>query len=144
MQGPLPRKLESYPMRLTERLRYGDTDRQGHVNNAVYATLSESGRVHFLFDPDNPVTPTGTDFVIVKLTIVFRRELLWPGTVEIGTGVARIGGKSITLEQGMFCNGEAVATAENVMAIMDARTRRAIEIPPMTLKRLEDWMLPPM
>jgi acyl-CoA thioester hydrolase len=26
-------------------LRYADTDRQGHVNNAVFATFLESGRV---------------------------------------------------------------------------------------------------
>jgi acyl-CoA thioester hydrolase len=29
---------------VAESVRYGDTDRQGHVNNAVFATYSESGR----------------------------------------------------------------------------------------------------
>lgn len=136
------RPLDAYPMRYTEQLRYGDTDRQGHINNAAYATFSESGRVAFLFNPENPVSPPGTDFVIVNLSISFHRELRWPGTVEIGTGVKRIGTKSLTLEQGMFSNGVRVASAENVLAIMDDATRRAIAIPDDARTRLEAWLLP--
>ena len=29
-----------------EVCRYGDTDRQGHVNNAAFVTFCETGRVH--------------------------------------------------------------------------------------------------
>ena len=42
--------LEAFPTQVTENIRYGDTDRQGHVNNAVYATYFESGRVDLLHD----------------------------------------------------------------------------------------------
>ncbi|MET3446565.1 hypothetical protein [Ralstonia sp. 1138] len=27
--------LSDYPLHSTDKLRYGDTDRQGHINNAV-------------------------------------------------------------------------------------------------------------
>lgn len=135
------REPAAYPARVVERLRYRDTDRQGHVNNAVYATLFEIGRVEFLFDPADPLSPPGAQFVIVRLTIEFRRELLWPGTVEIATGVSRIGGKSLRLEQAIFREGEAVAAAESVLAIMDDRTRRAIELPARTRDALARWML---
>jgi acyl-CoA thioester hydrolase len=138
------RPLDAYPMRLTERLRYADTDRQGHINNAVYATLCESGRTAFLFNPDDPACPPGTNFVIVKLSIEFRRELTWPGEVEVATGVQRIGTKSFTLEQTIFSGGEPVAAAENVMAIMDDETRRAIVLPEPTLEKLRRWSLPPV
>jgi acyl-CoA thioester hydrolase len=129
--------LEAYPMHYTERLRYGDTDRQGHINNAAYATFCESGRVAFMFDPDHPMAPPGTNFVIVRLAIDYKRELHWPGEVVIGTGVTRIGGKSVTLAQGIFRDGVMAAAAENVLAIMDDTTRRAIEIPATTRARLE-------
>jgi acyl-CoA thioester hydrolase len=135
--------LDAYPARIVERLRYGDTDRQGHVNNAVYATLFESGRVALLFDPDAPLAPPGTQFVIVKLTIEFRRELLWPGDVDIGTGVTRVGGKSVGVEQALYRDGSVAASAESVLAIMDERTRRAIVIPDDTRTALTRWRLPP-
>lgn len=137
------RPLDAYPARAVERLRYGDTDRQGHVNNAVYAALFETGRVDMLFDPAAPVAPPGAQFVIVRLTIEFRRELLWPGTVEIGTGVSRVGNKSIGLEQTLWRDGEVAAAAESVLAIMDDRTRRAIAIPDATRAALEHWRLDP-
>jgi acyl-CoA thioester hydrolase len=38
MQLPAP-KLTDYPLRTYEKLRYADTDRQGHVNNAIFATM---------------------------------------------------------------------------------------------------------
>ncbi len=41
--------LEDFPHRTFDKLRYGDTDRQGHVNNAVFATFLETGRVEMLF-----------------------------------------------------------------------------------------------
>ena len=38
-------------------LRFGDTDANGHINNALFATLCESGRVNLFrtrFDPTLP------------------------------------------------------------------------------------------
>lgn len=37
--------LAAYPLHSRDKLRYGDTDRQGHINNAVFATFFETGRV---------------------------------------------------------------------------------------------------
>ena len=36
--------LDQFPLRTRDKLRYADTDRQGHVNNAVFATFLETGR----------------------------------------------------------------------------------------------------
>ena len=54
------------------------------MNNAVFATFFESGRVAFLYDPKVPLAPAGCEFVIARLTIDFRAELRWPGVVDIG------------------------------------------------------------
>ena len=37
--------IEDFPLRTYEKLRYVDTDRQGHINNAVFASMMETGRV---------------------------------------------------------------------------------------------------
>jgi hypothetical protein len=52
MPAPTPRSLSEFPQTTFDKLRYNDTDRQGHVNNAVFATLLESGRVEFLYAPE--------------------------------------------------------------------------------------------
>jgi acyl-CoA thioester hydrolase len=36
--------LRDFAVYSVDKLRYGDTDRQGHVNNAVFATFLETGR----------------------------------------------------------------------------------------------------
>ena len=80
-----------YPLHVTETLRFADTDRHGHITNSVFAVCCQTGRVAFLEDPAHPIAPPGTQFVLARLDIEFRRELHWPGIVDIGTRVARIG-----------------------------------------------------
>lgn len=43
-----PTSIDDFPFRTYEKLRYVDTDRQGHVNNAVFASMLETGRVELL------------------------------------------------------------------------------------------------
>jgi acyl-ACP thioesterase len=43
--------LDAYPATTMQTLRYNDMDPAGHVNNAVYSTLFEAGRVPILYDP---------------------------------------------------------------------------------------------
>ncbi len=61
----------SYRFWTDERARYSDTDRQGHVNNAVFATFCESGRVAFLYG-NGGLAPPGYGFVIARLELDFR------------------------------------------------------------------------
>lgn len=131
------KSITDYPAQINEKLRYADTDRQGHINNAVFSTFFESGRVAFLYDPNNPLSPEGSQFVIAELTIRFINELNWPGDVTIGTGVARLGRSSFNLTQGLFCEGQCVATADSVMVLMDETTRRSTELPVSTRASLE-------
>jgi acyl-CoA thioester hydrolase len=120
----------------SDKLRFNDTDMLGHVNNAVFATACETGRVTFLYDPEHPMAPDGTDFVVVRLVIDFRREMRYPGTVEIGTRITRVGRSSITMGQGLFKDGECVATAEGTCVLIDRETRKAVPLPPELRERL--------
>ncbi|MBJ6126499.1 acyl-CoA thioesterase [Microvirga splendida] len=135
------RPLVAYPSRTSADIRYSDLDRQGHVNNAVFATFSEVGRVAFMYDPARPLASEGRSFVIARLQIDFRAELFWPGHVEIGTGVLRAGRSSFTLAQGIFSKGQLVATAEGTIVMVDKETRRSTALPPATVDVLQSLML---
>lgn len=137
MPAPAPRPLSDYPQTTFDKLRYNDTDRQGHVNNAVFATLLETGRVEFLYAPDGALHDTGCAFVIAGLSLSFLKEITWPGRVDIGTGVTDIGRSSFTLSQGLYQNGQCVATAQTTIVQMNEGTRRSHPLSPETLQRLQ-------
>jgi acyl-CoA thioester hydrolase len=130
--------LDNYPLRAADTIRYADTDRQGHVNNAAFATFCETGRCAFLYDPRNPLAPPHAAFVIARLLIEFRAEITWPGRVEIGTMVLGVGRSSFTLGQGIFQDAKCVATAESVIVQMDEATRRSKPLPEELVKILEE------
>ncbi|MCB8973208.1 MAG: acyl-CoA thioesterase [Ardenticatenaceae bacterium] len=117
--------LEDFPFQTFDKLRYGDTDRQGHVNNAVFSTFLETGRIELLFSPQSPLVAERATFVIVKLDLNYLMEINWPGRVEIGTAVTKIGNSSVNFYQGLFQNGRCVATAETVIVQMNEQTRKS-------------------
>ena len=81
-------------------------------------------------------TPANTHFAIAKLVLEFRSEMHWPGTVEVGTRIERIGRSSVTLCQALFMDGLCVATAEPVVVGIDATSRRPVPLPEETAKAL--------
>lgn len=121
--------LDDFPLRAYEKLRYADTDRQGHVNNAIFSTMLETGRVELLYNPEKPLAAHGCAFVIARLTLDFRHEITWPGTVHIGTRVLALGRSSITIEQGLFQGERCVAVATTVIVHINQTTRRSQELP---------------
>ena len=106
---PAPR-LEDFPFRLTDNVRFADLDPNQHVNNAVYATYFETGRVTLMKDRSYGLMPEGLAWMMVRLDMHFRAELRWPGTIEMGLGVARFGRTSVTFDQVVFSEGRCVAS----------------------------------
>lgn len=131
--------LDDFPLRASDKIRYADTDRQGHVNNAVFATLFETGRVEILYDPACPLADAGCAFVIVRLLIEFRSEITWPGEVLIGTRVASLGRSSVNLEQGLFQLGKVVAVAETTIVQIDETTRRSKPLSQKAIEKLSQF-----
>ena len=123
------KSLNDYPHVRTENVRYGDTDRQGHVNNAVFSTFFECSRTDIFYDPQRNLISADREFVIVKFEVEYLAELGWPGTVEIGTRVVRLGRSSIVCEQAIFQNGVCAAVSSNVMVMIDVETRKSADLP---------------
>ena len=120
---PVPRP-EDFPHRAVETIRFGDLDHQNHVNNAVFATFFESGRVIILYGKEYGLIVPGASFVLAHLSIDFLGEMHWPGEVEIGTAIAGVGNSSLQLDQALFVEAAYVATAQNTLVLVDQATRR--------------------
>lgn len=124
------------------RLRFNDTDRLGHVNNAVFAVLLEQGRTEFTLEAGLPIESDGTTLVIVRLELDFLHELEWPGTVTIETEVARLGDRSFTLRQRLTSASGLCARAVSVLVVMDRAARRAVPLDGAWRDSLTCWLEP--
>jgi acyl-CoA thioester hydrolase len=134
-------RLENYPYRLSDNVRFGDLDPNQHVNNATYATYFETGRVTLVKDRSHGLMPQGLGWVMVRLDMHFREELRWPGTIELGLGVAKFGRTSVTFEQVVFSEGRCVASAQAVTVLIDETTRKPAPLTDEILRNFERWRL---
>lgn len=114
----------------TDTVRYGDLDPNGHVNNGAINQFFEDGRVHFrqerLSDADGDKL---TGFAVVKFSVSYRSPAHYPGAVDIGTVVTRVGTSSYGLGQGVFQDDRCIATAEVVTVHFDPETSSSKPLP---------------
>lgn len=142
-QKPRPAlpQIEDFPIRVSHPIRFADMDRQGHVNNAVYPTYFETGRVGVIYDPQEGFQVDGCTTVLARIEIDFMKELHWPGTVEIGTGIAEIRRSSYVFAQAIFHEGACAGRARSTMVLIDRATRAARPLPEDLVARLKKWLV---
>ena len=120
---------EAYRHWVTQGLRHNDTDRQGHVNNAVFLTFCESARLAFLLGPDMPPLPDNCQLVLARVELDYLAELFWPGEVEVGLRIVRLGRSSLTLGEGVFQDERCMAASLSVVVLTDRATHRSTPWP---------------
>ena len=126
---PLTSAASEYRFWTEEKLRNADTDRQGHVNNAVFGTFFEAGRIEVLERPEIAAAREGRGIVVARQTIHYRKDLFFPGRVKIGTRVRRIGRTSFEVEHVVLAVNGEVAHSESVCVLMDRATRSPVPVP---------------
>lgn len=136
--------LENDPRVVVVRdvVRYSDLDLNGHVNNAVYATFSESGRVRYLSERVTPLAPPGVFYVVVRVAIDFTAEAFYPGDAVTASWVERLGRTSMTFGQEIYSGGRLVARAQAVCLMMDGESRKPTPLPDAVRERLSAALRP--
>ena len=132
---PLPR-LDDFPHRSNDIVRFADLDPQGHVNQAAFATYFETGRVAMFRTPDLGIGAPGMTFVMVRQEIDYLTELRWPGTVDIGTAIAAFGCSSFTVTQVLYSKDICTAMGRAIMVCIDMEKRRPVPLPDDQIARL--------
>ena len=140
IRSDAPPRLEDFPYRLSDNVRFADLDPNGHVNNAVYASYFETGRVTLVKDRSNGLMPPGLSWVMVRLDMHFRAELHWPGQIEMGLGVVKFGRTSVTFEQAVFSEGKCVASAAAVTVLIDETTRKPTPLTEEIRANFQRWI----
>lgn len=113
MSRPIPRSRDNYRWFMRIATRWADNDAYGHVNNTVYyqwfdtavnAWLVEAG----LLDIERG-DPIG---LVVETGCTYFAPLSFPGDVEVGIAVERLGASSVTYRIGVFDAGSAEPSAQ--------------------------------
>lgn len=126
---PALRTRGGYATWVTERIRYNDLDPNNHVNNIAINQFFEDGRVDFrIVKMPGDAVDILAGFVVVKFTVEYVSELSYPGEVDVGTVVLRVGGSSYTMGQGIFQGDKCIAVAETITVSVDAETGKASRI----------------
>ncbi|MGH1481369.1 MAG: acyl-CoA thioesterase [Geminicoccales bacterium] len=105
-------------------IRSADEDPLGHVNNTIYAVWIEVARV-MLIKPYLDVSPDWMNTVLASMTIDFLNETQFPGDVDVGAVLTRIGNRSLHSAYGVFRDGQCLATSRCVNVYFDTRSRRS-------------------
>jgi acyl-CoA thioester hydrolase len=134
-------QLQDFPLKAHDKIRYGDTDRQGHINNANFLTFLETGRVEFLYHPDFWKHAEGASFVIASVKLDFLEEMKWPGQIDIGTGILKVGNSSVRLHQQLFQGDKCVASAETVIVQVDDQNGKSKPLSEAARQAMAQWML---
>ena len=132
MTRSVPRERESYHWFKTIATRWADNDAYGHVNNTVYyqwfdtavnAWLVEAG----LLDIEQG-DPIG---LVVETNCAYFSPLRFPGDVEVGIAVDRLGNSSVTYRIGVFGAGSVEASAQGhfTHVYVDRLGRRPAQLP---------------
>lgn len=113
MSRPVPHGRQAYRWFMTIATRWADNDAYGHVNNTVYyqwfdsavnAWLVEAG----LLDIENG-DPIG---LVVETRCAYFAPLSFPGEVEVGIALDRLGSSSVTYRIGVFSKGSPEPSAQ--------------------------------
>jgi len=123
------------------KVKWGEMDSLGHVNNAVYFRYSEDGRIDYIHQiAEDGGTQTSDGPILADLRCSFRQQLRFPADVEIGTRVSRIGRSSINIEQCLFFadSDDVIAVFENVVVWFDYGAQTSMRIPETVRERIRE------
>lgn len=109
-------------------LRFADLDPNHHLNNVKFFEFCQESRVALFRSIGAHDGEDGRAWLIVNLSMNFVDQVHWPGEIETGTVVLRLGNSSARLGQGMFNDGRCVATAEMTMVRADQASGRPVPI----------------
>lgn len=128
--------MEDFQATVDVQVRFRDTDALGHVNNAVYLSWMELGRMAFTDAILPKIDWTKVGFILAHVSIDYLEPVFLGDKVKVYMKASKIGGKSVVLE----ClitktdkKGERpAAKGNNIIVAFDYETNKSLPIP-------EDW-----
>lgn len=135
-----PRGRDTYRWFTTITMRWGDNDAYGHVNNIVYYAWFDSAVNQWLVGQGLLDIAAGDPIgLVVETGCRYFAPLSFPGEVEVGLAVERIGTSSVTYRLGVFARGADAPAAEGHFTHVHVSrdSRRPVALPTTWRQRIE-------
>ncbi|MDC0303652.1 acyl-CoA thioesterase [Flavobacteriales bacterium] len=134
--------MEEFQVTVDAQVRFRDTDALGHVNNAVYLSWMELGRMAFTDAILPEIDWTKIGFILAHVSIDYLEPVFLGDNVKVHMRADKIGGKSVVLE----ClitktdnDGERpTAKGNNIIVAFDYQTNKSVPIPESWKKAMSD------
>ncbi|HJR90143.1 MAG TPA: thioesterase family protein [Aeromicrobium sp.] len=122
-------------------VQWGDMDAVGHVNNAIYFRYVESGRIAYFSTLDDGIdvqSGMSEGPILADIQCTYIGQLRYPAQIDVGTRTSKLGGKSFTVEAGVFLAGEdePVATSRAVVVWFDYENQQTTAVPERIRQRI--------
>lgn len=117
-------------------IRYSDQDPMRHVNNVAVVAYLESGRTGLLREMLGPERLRGNNMVLANVNVDYLHEITFPGTVDVGAKLVRVGGKSLTAQFAIFQDDICCVVSESTNVFFDPKTRKSAAPPAETRERM--------
>jgi acyl-CoA thioester hydrolase len=127
-----PPTRTDFPYRLPITTRWMDNDVYGHVNNVVYYSYFDTAINAWLIREGGLDIRDGEVIgLCAESHCAFHAPLAFPGTIECGVRVGRLGRSSVRYELGLFDEGAEAPAAIGwfVHVFVDRASRRPVELP---------------
>jgi len=129
---------------LTLPTRWMDNDIYGHINNALYYAFFDTAINEYLIAEGGLDITSGTVVAFAaESQCQYLRPLAFPGVIDVGLRVGKLGNSSVRYELAIFKQGEpfAAATGYFVHVFVDRETQRPVAMPQQIRAALERLML---
>jgi acyl-CoA thioester hydrolase len=133
-----------YPHFLSLPTRWMDNDIYGHVNNALYYAFFDTAINEYLIAEGGLDINAGAVIAFaVESQCHYLRPLSFPGVIEVGLRVGKLGNSSVRYELAIFKHDDAFAAAAGyfVHVFVDRATQRPVSMPPTIRTALERLVL---
>ena len=143
MSRPEPRGRDAYGHFTHLTTRWSDNDAYGHVNNAVYYQWFDSAVNALLVGAGLLDIVHGDPIgLVVETRCSYFSPLSFPGDVEVGLAIDRLGGSSVTYRIGIFATGSGDPAAQGHFThVYVGRTcRRPVPLPDEWREKLERFV----
>ena len=113
------------------QVRFRDLDAMGHVNNAVYFTYYESGRIKFFHSQTSDATSPGFSFILAHISCDYLKPITLNDRPVLEMWVSNIGKKSFNFSYRLADQSDKTivyATGESVQVCFDYQQNTSMPV----------------
>ncbi len=135
---------DEYPRFTTLQLRWMDNDVYGHVNNALYYGFFDTAINQYLIAEGGlDIANSAVIAFTVESQCQYLRPISFPGAIDVGLRVGKLGNSSVRYELAIFKQDEMAAAAAGyfVHVFVERATQRPTPMPSAIRVALEQLLV---